>query len=98
MGYSIEQLFHECNMLHKVLEVELIDPIRVSGKLMTNVTLLEIICSDKESKEMMIRVSNNIQNYSGSYVMRISDKSGNPINYQTVEIDIEKIKEVWERD
>lgn len=46
-------------MLHKVLEVELIDPIRVSGKLMTNVTLLEIICSDKESKEMMIRVSNN---------------------------------------
>ena len=47
---------------------------------------------------MMIRVSNNIQNYSGSYVMRISDKSGNPINYQTVEIDIEKIKEVWGRD
>lgn len=30
--------------------------------------------------------------------MRISDKSGNPINYQTVEIDIEKIKEVWGRD
>lgn len=98
MGYSIEQLFHECNMLHKVLEVELSEPIRVSGELMTNVILLGIVCSDIESEKMMTRVSHNIQNYKGTYAMRISDKSGNPINYQTVKIDIEKIKEVWGRD
>ena len=84
-------------MHNHALGIELHSPIFLSGKPITEVVLLKVNCTEQEAEILTQNVFNTINTNSGKYLVLISDDLGNPFNPQNVILDLENIKEVYDR-
>lgn len=92
---SIEYLFRECNMHHHALGIELHAPVLLCGKPTTDIVLLKVNCSDKESEQLTRNVLEGVNTNVGIYSITVSDETGNPHNPQHILLDIANVKEIW---
>ena len=79
-------------MQNHALEVELKQPILMCGESTENIVLLKVNCTEEESALFASNVSKQVDTNSGVYSVSVSDKSGNPLNPQSVMLDLENIK------
>lgn len=82
-------------MHHHAVGIELHVPVLLSGKPTTDIVLLKVNCSDKESEHLTQNVLAGVNTNAGTYSITVSDETGNPINSQCIMLDITTIKEIW---
>lgn len=95
---SIEYLFHECNLLNRVLEADLLSPIKLCGKFVEEIIILKVNCNEKEAEILTKHYFNGIKTENGVFSFSVSDCDGNPFNPQSIMVDINNIKNIWKNE
>ena len=95
--YSIDHLFRECNIKNRTLDIELYEPVSLEGEFVYDVCMLKVKTDETSETALLTSFKNGINTNVGIYPVIVSDKSGNPFNPQIIKLDIETIKEIWER-
>lgn len=95
--YSIEFLFQECNLKKKVLHLELSRPVQLED-VMTNDIILLNVKTDKD-KDIVSQnaIKAGINTNDGTYHVIVSDKNGNPLNPQIINLNLQDIVNVWKK-
>ena len=95
--YSIEYFFKECNLNKKVIHIELSSPVLIEDKLTTDIILLKVDSDPDKDMEFLqsIKVGNNTNN--GTYRVIVSDKDGDPLNPQIINLNLQDIVSVWKK-
>lgn len=82
-------------MHNHALGAELHTPIFLCGKPTRNIVVLKVECSDEEAERLTRNVLENINTNIGTYLISVSDETGNPLNPQNVMLDIAMVKDIW---
>ena len=80
-------------MHNHVHEIELKQPILLCGEFTDNIILLKVNCTEEEKAHLVFNALNHVNTYRGVYSVSVSDKSGNPLNPQSIMLDLENIKD-----
>lgn len=95
--YSIEYLFQECNLKKKVLHLELSRPVQL-GDVMTNDIILLNVKTDMAKDDVFLNaIRTGINTNVGTFHVIVSDKNGNPLNPQIINLNLQDIVNVWKK-
>lgn len=82
-------------MHHHALGIELHTPVLLCGKPTTDIVLLKVNCSDKESEQLTRNVLEGVNTNVGIYSITVSDETGNPHNPQILQLNLQNIEQTW---
>lgn len=95
--YSIEYLFIECNLKKRAIGLVLSEPILLEGEPVDEICMLKVKTDEAAEKSLLKAISQGNNTNVGIFPIIVSDKRGDPLNPQTINLNISKIKEVWKR-
>lgn len=95
--YSIEFLFRECNIRHKILHLVLNEPIPLQDIITSEIIILEINEREEIERQILTSLNQGHNTNHGIFKISVSDKDGNPLNPQIINLNLKNIKEVWSR-
>ena len=82
-------------MHHHALRLELHDPVILCGKPTTEIVVLQVNCSDKDSEVLLRNVLDGVNTNYGEYSLSVSNDLGDPFNPQNVMLNIQMVKDIW---
>lgn len=95
--YSIEFLFQECNLKKKVLHLELSRPVKLEDVMTDDIILLNVKTDMATDAIFLNALKAGINTNAGAYLFIVSDKNGNPLNPQIINLNLQDIVNVWEK-
>lgn len=93
--YSIEYLFQECNLKKKVLHLELSQPVQLEYVLTNDIILLRVDSDEAKNVAFLKSIKDGINTNTGVFGIVVSDKNGDPLNPQIINLNINYINEIW---
>lgn len=95
--YSIEYLFQECNLKNKILHLELSQPVQLENAMTNDIILLKVDSDEAQNAAFLKSIKDGVNTNTGVFGVVVSDKNGDPLNPQIINLNINDINEIWER-